>query len=37
VAGHIEVDLGTLRVRLEGAAAARVMDAIVARIGEATR
>jgi len=37
VAGHIEVDLGTLRVRLEGAAATRVIDAIVARIGEATR
>lgn len=37
VAGHIEVDLGTLRVRLVGAAAARVLDAIVARIGEATR
>jgi hypothetical protein len=33
VAEHIEVDLGTLRVRLDGAAAARVADAIVARIG----
>jgi transposase-like protein len=29
----IEVDLGTMRVRLEGAAAARVVDAIVARVG----
>jgi len=37
VAEAIEVDLGTLRVRVEGAAAARVIDAIVARIGEATR
>lgn len=37
MAGPIEVDLGTLRVRLEGAAATRVIDAIVARIGEATR
>ena len=37
VAAHIEVDLGTLHVRLEGAAAVRVIDAIVARIGEATR
>jgi hypothetical protein len=30
---HIEVDLGTMRVRLNGAAAARVVDAIVARVG----
>jgi hypothetical protein len=37
VAGHIEIDLGTLRVRLEGAAAVRVIDAIVARIGAAAR
>jgi hypothetical protein len=38
VAAPIEVDLGTLRVRLEGGAAARVIDAIIARIGgEATR
>ena len=37
VTGHIEVDLGALRVRLEGAAAAQVIEAIVARIGEATR
>jgi hypothetical protein len=37
-AAPIAVDIGTLRVRLEGAAAARVIDAIVARIGgEATR
>lgn len=35
--GHIEVELGTLRVRLEGAAATRVIDAIIARIGETTR
>jgi hypothetical protein len=37
VATHIEVDLGALRVHFEGAAATRVIDAIVARIGEATR
>lgn len=37
IATSIEVDLGTLRVHLEGAAATRVIDAIVARIGEATR
>ena len=38
VAAAIEVDLGTLRVRLEGAAAVRVVDAIVARIsGESPR
>ena len=37
VAEPIEVDLGTLRVRLEGAAAAQVIDAIVARIGAVTR
>jgi hypothetical protein len=30
---QIEVDLGTLRMRLDGAAAARVVDAIVARVG----
>lgn len=30
---HIEVDLGTMRVRLDGAGAARVVDAIVARVG----
>jgi hypothetical protein len=29
---HIEVDLGTMRVRLDGAGAARVVDAIVARV-----
>ena len=29
----IEVDLGTMRVRLDGAGAARVVDAIVARVG----
>lgn len=33
VAEHIEVDLGTMRVRLGGAGAARVVDAIVARVG----
>jgi transposase-like protein len=33
VAERIEVDLGTMRVRLEGAGAARVVDAIVARVG----
>ena len=33
VAEHIEVDLGTMRVRLDGAAAARVVEAIVARVG----
>ena len=33
VAERIEVDLGTMRVRLDGAAAARVVEAIVARVG----
>jgi hypothetical protein len=33
VAERIEVHLGTMRVRLDGAAAARVVDAIVARVG----
>ena len=33
VAERIEVDLGTLRVRLDGAGAARVVDAIIARVG----
>lgn len=33
VAQPIEVNVGTLRVRLEGMAAARVVDAIVAAIG----
>jgi len=33
VAGRIEVDLGTMQVRLDGAGAARVVDAIVARVG----
>lgn len=37
VAGHIEIDFGTLCVRLEGTAAVRVIDAIVARIGAAAR
>ncbi len=38
VAAPMEVDVGPVRVRLEGAAAARVVDAIVARIsGEAPR
>jgi len=30
---RIEVDLGSMRVRLDGAAAARVVEAIVARVG----
>ena len=33
VAEHIEVSVDTMRVRLAGAAAARVVDAIVGRIG----
>lgn len=33
VTERIEVDLGTMRVRLDGAGAARVVDAIVARVG----
>ena len=33
VAERIEVDLGTMRVRLDGAGATRVVDAIVARVG----
>ena len=33
VAERIEVDLGTMRVRLDGAGAVRVVDAIVARVG----
>jgi transposase-like protein len=33
MAERIEVELGTMRVRLEGAGAARLVDAIVARIG----
>jgi hypothetical protein len=33
VAERIEVDLGTMRVRLDGAGAARVVEAIVARVG----
>jgi len=37
VVAPLEVEFGPLRVRLEGAAAARVVDAIVARIGEAAR
>lgn len=32
-AERIEVELGTMRVRLDGAGAARVVDAIVARVG----
>ena len=32
VAERIEVDLGTMRVRLDGAGAARVVDALVARV-----
>jgi transposase-like protein len=35
VAERIEVELGTMRVRLDGAGAARVVDAIVARVGSA--
>ena len=35
VAQRIEVDLGTMRVRLDGAGAARVVEAIVARVGSA--
>ena len=31
-AAHIEVELGTLRIRLEGLAATRVIEAIVGRI-----
>ena len=33
VAQPIEIDLGTMRVRLDGIAAARVVDAIVVRVG----
>ena len=33
VAERIEVDLGAMRVRLDGAGAARVVDAIIARLG----
>ena len=33
VAEHVEVDFGALRVRLEGTAATRVVDAIIARLG----
>jgi transposase-like protein len=32
-AERIELDLGTMHVRLDGAGAARVVDAIVARVG----
>lgn len=35
MAEPIAVEFGTIRVRLDGAAAARVVDAIVARIGSA--
>jgi len=37
VAEHIEVDLGTMRVRLDGAGATRVVDAIVARVETGTQ
>ncbi len=37
VAERMEVDLGTMRVRLDGAGAARVVDAIVARVGSAAQ
>ena len=37
VTERIEVDLGTMRVRLDGAGAARVVDAIVARVGSAAQ
>jgi hypothetical protein len=33
VAERIEVDLGTMRVRLEGTGAARVVEAIVSLVG----
>jgi hypothetical protein len=35
LAERIEVDLGTMRVRLDGAGAVRVVDALVARVGTA--
>lgn len=37
VAERIEVDLGTMRVRLDGAGAVRVVDAIVARVESGTQ
>lgn len=37
VTERIEVDLGTMRVRLDGAGAARVVEAIVARVGSAAQ
>lgn len=37
VAERIEVDFGTMRVRLDGAGAARVVDAIVGRVGTGTQ
>jgi transposase-like protein len=36
-AERIEVDLGTMRVRLDGAQAARLVDAIIARVETGTR
>ena len=37
IAARIEVDLGTMRVRLDGAGATRLVDAIVARVEAGTR
>jgi len=37
IAERIEVDLGAMRVRLDGAQAARLVDAIVARVQTGTR
>ena len=37
MAERIEVDLGTMRVRLDGAGAVRVVDAIVARVESGTQ
>ena len=37
IAERIEVDLGTMRVRLDGAGAARLVDVIVARVQAGTR
>ena len=37
VTERIEVDLGAIRVRLDGAGAARLVDAIVARVETGTR
>jgi transposase-like protein len=37
IAERIEVELGAMRVRLDGAQAARLVDAIVARVGAGAR